>query len=184
MVPVGEDQLPHMELTRKLVRRFNEMYAPVLKEPQHKLSSCSRLMGLDGNAKMGKSLGNAIYLADSPEEVVRKVKSAVTDTSRIKASDPGHPEVCVVNKYHQTFTPGEYENICEMCRKGAIGCVACKKILAESLNNLLDPCREKRAYYEAHRDEVRDIIKTGTEKACRIGEETVEKVREAMFLKV
>jgi tryptophanyl-tRNA synthetase len=90
----------------------------------------------------------------------------------------------VVNKYHQTFTPGEYENICEMCRKGAIGCVACKKILAESLNNLLDPCREKRAYYEAHRDEVRDIIKTGTEKACRIGEETVEKVREAMFLKV
>ena len=128
--------------------------------------------------------GDICLLHTLPEEVVRKVKSAVTDTSRIKATDPGHPEVCVVNKYHQTFTPGEYDNICEMCRKGAIGCVACKKILAESLNTLLDPFREKRAYYEAHRDEVRDIIKTGTEKACRIGEETVDKVKEAMFLKV
>lgn len=184
MVPVGEDQLPHMELTRKLVRRFNDMYAPILKEPQHMLSSCSRLMGLDGNAKMGKSLGNAIYLADSAEEVARKVKTAVTDASRIKASDPGHPEVCVVNKYHQTFTPGEYENICEMCRKGAIGCVACKKLLTESLNTLLDPFREKRAYYEAHKDEVRDIISTGTAKACEIGEETMKKVRDAMFLTV
>lgn len=184
MVPVGEDQLPHMELTRKIVRRFNEMYAPVLTEPQHMLSSCSRLMGLDGNAKMGKSLGNAIYLADSPEEVAKKVKTAVTDTSRIKASDPGHPEVCVVNKYHQTFTPNEYDNICEMCRKGAIGCVACKKMLTESLNTLLDPFREKRAYYEAHMDEVKDIIQTGTAKACKIGEETVRKVNDAMFLTV
>lgn len=82
-----------MEVTRKLVRRFNEMYAPVLKEPKHMLSSCSRLMGLDGNAKMGKSLGNAIYLADSADEVARKVKTAVTDPSRIKATDPGHPEI-------------------------------------------------------------------------------------------
>lgn len=184
MVPVGEDQLPHMELTRKIVRRFNEMYAPVLTEPQHMLSSCSRLMGLDGNAKMGKSLGNAIYLADSADEVAKKVKTAVTDASRIKASDPGHPEVCVVNKYHSTFSPTEYDNICEMCRNGAIGCVACKKILTQSLNDLLDPFREKRAYYEAHMDEVKDIIKTGTEKACRIGEETVRKVNDAMFLTV
>ncbi len=184
LVPVGEDQLPHMELTRKLVRRFNEMYAPVLKEPQHILSSCSRLMGLDGNAKMGKSLGNAIYLSDSAEEVTRKVKTAVTDPARIKASDPGHPEVCVVNKYHQTFTANEYDDICDMCRKGAIGCVACKKKLTESLNNLLDPFRERRAYYEAHRDEVRDIINTGTAKACEIGNETVRKVKDAMFLTV
>ena len=173
-----------MELTRKLVRRFNEMYAPVLKEPQHMLSSCSRLMGLDGNAKMGKSLGNAIYLADSADEVARKVKTAVTDPARIKASDPGHPEVCVVNKYHQTFTPDEYDNICEMCRQGTIGCVACKKMLTASLNTLLDPFREKRAYYEAHRDEVHDIITTGTAKACEIGNETVKKVKDAMFLTV
>ena len=119
-------------------------------------------LGLDGNAKMGKSLGNAIYLSDPSEEVTRKVKTAVTDPSRIKASDPGHPEVCVVDKYHQTFTPGDYENICDMCRKGAIGCVACKKMLAESLNSLLDPFRQRRAYYEAHRDDVKDIIATGT----------------------
>lgn len=184
LVPVGEDQLPHMELTRKLVRRFNEMYAPVLKEPQYMLSTCSRLMGLDGNAKMGKSLGNAIYLSDSADEVKRKAMTAVTDPARIKASDPGHPEVCVVNKYHQIFTRNEYENICDMCRKGTIGCVACKKNLAASLNNLLDPFREKRAYYETHRDEVHDIITAGTAKACEIGNETLRKVKDAMYLTV
>lgn len=90
----------------------------------------------------------------------------------------------MVNKYHQTFTPGEYDNICDMCRKGTIGCVACKKMLTASLNNLLDPFREKRAYYEAHRDEVHDIIKTGTAKACEIGNETVQRVKDAMFLTV
>ena len=101
-----------MELTRKLVRRFNDMYAPVLKEPQHMLSNCSRLMGLDGNAKMGKSLGNAIYLSDTAEEVAKKVKGAVTDPNRIKATDPGNPDICVVNKYHHIFTEKEYDNIC------------------------------------------------------------------------
>ena len=182
LVPVGEDQLPHMELTRKLVRRFNDMYAPVLKEPQHMLSNCSRLMGLDGNAKMGKSLGNAIYLSDTAEEVAKKVKGAVTDPNRIKATDPGNPDICVVNKYHHIFTEKEYDNICDMCKKGAIGCVACKKLLTESLNNLLDPFRERRAYYESHRDEVKDIINTGTERACVIGNETVRKVKDAMHL--
>lgn len=182
LVPVGEDQLPHMELTRKLVRRFNDMYAPVLKEPQHMLSACSRLMGLDGNAKMGKSLGNAIYLSDPADEVLRKVKNAVTDPARIKATDLGHPEICVVNKYHKIFTPNEYDNICEMCRQGTIGCVPCKKNLAKSINLLLDPFREKRAYYEAHRSEVKDIIETGTAKACAIGNETVKRVKDAMHL--
>lgn len=182
LVPVGEDQLPHMELTRKLVRRFNDMYAPVLKEPQHMLSACSRLMGLDGNAKMGKSLGNAIYLSDPADEVLHKVKNAVTDPARIKATDPGHPEICVVNQYHKIFTPNEYDNICEMCRQGTIGCVPCKKNLAKSINTLLDPFREKRAYYEAHRNEVKEIIETGTAKACAIGNETVRNVKDAMHL--
>lgn len=182
LVPVGEDQKPHMEMTRKIVRRFNELYGETLVEPDMMLSDCPRLMGLDGNAKMGKSLGNAIYLSDPAEEVRKKVMSAVTDASRIKKDDPGHPDICVVSKYHKVFNAGEYENICESCKKGAIGCVACKKALAASLNDLLEPFREKRAYYEAHRDEVRDIILTGSEKANKIGDETVKEVKEAMHI--
>ncbi len=184
VVPVGDDQLPHMELTRKLVRRFNDMYAPVLIEPEVMLSSCSRLMGLDGNAKMGKSLGNAIYLSDSAEDVAAKVKTALTDPARISVKDKGTPEVCVVSKYHSVFNATEYDNICEMCRNAQIGCVACKKNLAEKLNALLEPFREKRAYYETHQDQVRQIIEAGTAKANLIGNETVRKVKEAMHLKL
>lgn len=187
LVPVGEDQLPHMEVTRKLVRRFNEMYCPdepILVEPKAMLSSCSRLMGLDGNAKMGKSLGNAIYLSDTAETVLAKVKTAVTDPSRISLKDPGHPEVCTVNKYHQIFNPTEHENICEMCKNASIGCVACKKNLAKTLNDLLDPFRERRSYYEAHRDEVKEIIENGTALANQIGNETCRKVKDAMHLKL
>lgn len=184
VVPVGDDQLPHMELTRKLVRRFNDMYSPVLTEPEVMLSPCSRLMGLDGNAKMGKSLGNAIYLSDSADEVTRKVKTALTDPARISVKDKGNPEICVVNKYHQVFNEAEHANICEMCKNAQIGCVACKKLLTEKLNNMLEPFREKRAYYEAHRNEVRDIIETGTAKANIVGNETVRKVKDAMHLKL
>ena len=186
-VPVGEDQLPHMEVTRKLVRRFNEMYCPdepILVEPKAMLSSCSRLMGLDGNAKMGKSLGNAIYLSDTAETVLAKVKTAVTDPSRISLKDPGHPEVCTVNKYHQIFNPTEHENICEMCKNASIGCVACKKNLAKTLNDLLDPFRERRSYYEAHHDKVKEIIENGTALANQIGNETCRKVKDAMHLKL
>ena len=131
---------------------------------------------------VSKSLGNAVYLSDSADAVKTKVMSAVTDPSRIKKDDPGHPDICVVSKYHKIFNHGEYENICESCKKGAIGCVACKKALAGALNDLLEPFREKRAYYEAHRDEVRDIILTGSEKANRIGNETVKEVKEAMHI--
>jgi len=184
VVPVGEDQLPHMELTRKLVRRFNEMYSEVFVEPETMLSTCSRLMGLDGNAKMGKSLGNAIYLADPKEEVERKVKAAVTDPNRISVKDKGNPDICVVSKYHQIFTSGEHENICSMCKNAQIGCVACKKQLAQSLNDLLDPFREKRAYYEAHLDQVKEIIESGTEYANKIANETAYRAREAMHLNV
>lgn len=182
LVPVGEDQAPHMELTRKIVRRFNELYGAKLPEPEMMLSNCSRLMGLDGNAKMGKSLGNAIYLSDDAETVAAKVKKAVTDTSRISVKDPGHPDICVVSKYHGIFNKEEYDNICEMCTGAKIGCVACKKLLAEKLNNLLDPFREKRAYYEAHLPEVREIIQAGSDRANRIGNETMREVKEAMHI--
>lgn len=184
LVPVGDDQLPHMELTRKIVRRFNDLYGETLHEPQAKLSACSRLMGLDGNAKMGKSLGNAIYLSDDAQTVLNKVKTAVTDTNRISVKDPGNPEVCAVNKYHQVFNGEEHGNICDMCRNAGIGCVACKKQLAEKLNAMLEPFREKRAYYENHKSEVRDIIMSGSEKANRIGDETVNRVKQAMCVSI
>lgn len=184
LVPVGEDQLPHMELTRKIVRRFNDLYGETLVEPQAKLSTCSRLMGLDGNAKMGKSLGNAIYLSDDAKTVLDKVKLAVTDKNRISLKDPGNPDICMVQKYHKIFNIAEHENICSMCRSASVGCVACKKNLAEKINTLLDPFREKRAYYEAHRSEVKEIIMAGSEKANKIGEETVAKVKKAMCVSI
>ena len=180
LVPVGEDQAPHLELSRKIVRRFNDLYSPVLVEPQIMLSDCPRLVGLDGNAKMGKSLGNAIYLSDDRETVHKKVMNALTDKSRLQKTDPGHPEVCTVSAYHKAFNAGEYENVCEMCRKGAIGCVACKKNLSNVLNDMMDPFREKRAYYEEHLDEVKEIIHSGSRKAADIGNETVREVKEAM----
>ena len=183
LVPVGEDQLPHMEVARKLVRRFNDQYrTSILVEPYAKLSETPRLPGLDGNAKMGKSLGNAIYLSDDADTVAKKVRSAVTDTNRISVKIPGNPDVCMVSKYHKVFNADEHENICSMCKNAEIGCVACKKLLTEKLNNLMDPFREKRAYYEAHIDEVQDIINTGSRKANEIGNETVGQMREAMSI--
>ena len=183
LVPVGEDQLPHMEVARKIVRRFNDLYhCDVLVEPQAMLSSHSRLMGLDGNAKMGKSLGNDIYLSDDDDTGNQKVRSALTDKNRITAKDPGNPDVCVVSKYHEIFNGEEYGNICEMCREGSIGCVACKKKLSAALNALLDPFRERRAYYVAHKDEVKELIHAGSAKANAIGNETVKEVKEAMSI--
>lgn len=184
LVPVGEDQLPHMELTRKIVRRFNDLYGEILVEPKAKLSSCSRLVGLDGNAKMGKSLGNAIYLSDDIKTVSDKVRAAVTDPNRITLKDKGNPDICVVSTYHKIFNEGEYENICDMCRNANIGCVACKKLLAEKINTTLDPFRERRAYYEDHRSEVKEIIMAGSEKANKIGDETVQKVKKAMCVSI
>ncbi len=184
LVPVGEDQLPHMEMTRKIVRRFNDLYGETLHEPKAKLSSCSRLVGLDGNAKMGKSLGNAIYLSDDAKTVSEKVRSAVTDPNRITLKDLGNPDICVVQAYHKVFNPSEHEDICNRCRTANIGCVACKKRLAEKLNELLDPFRERRAYYEAHKSEVKEIIMAGSEKANKIGEETVAKVKKAMCVSI
>lgn len=184
LVPVGEDQLPHIELSRKIVRKFNDLYGTNIIEPQAKLSAVSRLSGLDGNAKMGKSLNNAIYLSDTSQEVAQKVRMAVTDPARVTRDIPGNPDICNVAKYHKIFTADQYDTICSMCRTAQIGCVACKKILTDSLNTLLDPMREKRAYYEAHRDEVRDIIVSGSRKAGAIGDAQVSVMREAMHIAV
>jgi tryptophanyl-tRNA synthetase len=182
LVPVGEDQIPHIELSRKIVRKFNDMYGTHITEPEARLSAVSRLSGLDGNAKMGKSLGNAIYLSDTPAEIDQKVRMAVTDPARITKSIPGNPDICNVAKYHKIFTPDQYDNICSMCRTAQIGCVACKKILTTSLNTLLDPMRERCSYYEGHRDEVRQIILEGSARASQIGDQQVASMREAMHI--
>ena len=187
LVPVGEDQLPHIEQGRKIVRRFNDLYGEekvIIKEPQALISDTPRLIGLDGNSKMGKSLGNAIYLSDTVEDVNKKVKSAVTDKNRIRVKDKGNPDICTVSKYHKAFNQDEYENICEMCRNANIGCVACKNLLSKKLNLLLDPFREKHAYYEENMNEVRDIILDGSKKANMIGNETVETVKKAMSINI
>ena len=180
LVPVGDDQLPHMEQARKIVRRFNDLYGETIKIPKELLSKTPRLAGLDGNSKMGKSLGNAIYLSDDENTVTDKVKSALTDTHRIAISDKGNPDVCMVSQYHKSFNAEEYDNICDMCRAADIGCVACKKVLYTKLNEILAPIRARRTYYENRKDTVREMIITGTMKANEIGAETMQKVKHAM----
>lgn len=180
LVPVGEDQLPHIEMTRKIVRKFNSLYAPVLVEPEARVSEVSRLPGLDGGAKMSKSLGNAIYLSDPPEVVKQKVARAVTDPARIHPTDKGHPEVCTVFAWHRAFNRAESDDIGERCRAGTIGCVPCKARLVAVLNEFLEPIRARRADYEQDPDLVRDILSAGTARARHEGDRTMALVRAAM----
>ena len=183
LVPAGEDQEPLIEQCREIVRKFNSIYGEVLVEPKIVLSEGKRIKGLDGNEKMGKSLGNAIYLSDSEEEIRKKVMSAVTDPNRIKKDDLGNPDICMVAYYHNLFTDkDEYKTVCEECRAGKRGCVACKKQLAKNINNTLEPIREKRKYYEERPELVDEILIKGTEKARETAKETMKKVKKAMKL--
>ena len=183
LVPVGEDQLPLIEQAREIVRKFNSIYGEVLVEPEAVLSSGKRIKGLDGNEKMGKSLGNAIYLSDSEDEITKKVMSAVTDPNRIKKDDLGNPDICMVYYYHKLFSSEEeIKKVCEECKGGKRGCVACKKQLAKNIIEELKPIREKRAYYEAHPEEVDKILMEGTTKAQKVAKETMKKVKKAMKL--
>ena len=183
-VPVGEDQAPLIEQCKEIVRKFNSIYGEgILKEPEIVLSEGKRIKGLDGNEKMGKSLGNAIYLSDSEEEITRKVMSAVTDPNRIKKDDLGNPDICMVAYYHNLFSSKEAcSKACSECKAGQRGCVACKKELAANIIEFLRPMREKRAYYEAHPEEVDRILKEGTERARATAKETMKKVKKAMKL--
>ena len=182
IIPVGEDQLPLIEQAREIVRKFNSIYGETLYEPQALLSKEKRIKGLDGNEKMGKSLGNAIYLSDPEEEINKKVMQAVTDPGRIKKDDPGNPDICMVAYYHNLFSKDEVKNICEECRKGKRGCVACKKQLIKNINKELEPIREKRRYFEERPNEVNDILMAGTNHAQKVAKETMQKVKQAMKL--
>jgi tryptophanyl-tRNA synthetase len=193
-VPVGEDQVPHVELTREIARRFNFVYCrdrePVFAEPEAQLTQFPRLRGLDG-ARMSKTMGNTILLADSPEEIATKVRSAYTDPKKIRANDPGRPEPdpsdghggCVVWEYHRKFNSGEAEEIARKCRAGQLACVPDKQHLARVLAESLAPIRERRERYVRDPERVRDIIADGTRRARAVAVATMEEVRSAMGLK-
>ena len=133
VVPVGEDQVPHIEITREIARRFNNQYGTVFPEPEPRLTKFARLPGLDGNQKMSKSTGNTILLSDSPDEIRKKLKTAVTDPAKVRKGDPGHPDICLVFTYHQKFNAAEVPEIRRDCESGALGCVDCKNNCAEKI---------------------------------------------------
>jgi tryptophanyl-tRNA synthetase len=180
-VPVGEDQLPHLELAREICRRFNNFYGPVLKEPQAILTQAPKVPGLDGR-KMSKSYGNAICLSDSPEEIKAKVQTMYTDPAKIRVNDKGHPEGCVVYAHHQLYTPEQAE-IEQRCKAGKIGCVACKARLTETMTAGLEPLRAAHARWAAKKDQVDDIVQAGSQKAAAVAESTLGEVYRAMKIK-
>ncbi len=180
LVPVGEDQLPLIEQCREIVRKFNNIYGETLVEPVAKLSDNKRLKGLDGNEKMGKSLGNALFLGDSEEEVNKKIMAALTDTNKIRKDDPANPEVCMVYYYHKLVNKDNLETVCQECKAGKRGCVACKKELIKHMNEFLKPIREKRKYYEEHPELVDEILINGSKKAREIAKETMKDVKKAI----
>jgi tryptophanyl-tRNA synthetase len=181
-VPVGEDQVPHVEISREIARRFNNQYGQVFNEPEPLLTKFSRLAGLDGNAKMSKSLGNSILLSDSPDEVKGKLKRAVTDTQKVRKGDPGRPEVCSIFSYQQKFNEQEIADIDSGCRSGALGCFDCKMNCAAKISSFLEPILEKRNYYESHLDEVTDILRDGELRGRQTAESTMNDVRTKMKL--
>ncbi len=179
-VPVGEDQVPHVEISRDIARVFNRQYGEVFPEPQAKLTSFARLPGLDMQAKMSKSIGNVIELADEPDAVLKRVKTAFTDPTRIRKDDPGHPDGCAVFQYHRRFNGEQEEVIRTECEGGERGCVACKAECAERISLFLAPLQEKRRYYEEHPDEVMDILVDGEKRAREKARETMDEVHAAM----
>jgi tryptophanyl-tRNA synthetase len=179
-VPVGVDQVPHVEITREIARRFNYLYGDIFPEPEAMLTQTPKILGAD-RRKMSKSYNNAIYLSDTPEQISTKVAQMITDPQRARRSDPGRPEVCNVFTFHTIYTdPEMVKEIDQKCRTAAIGCVECKKIMATSLISALEPIREKRRYYEARPDEVDDIIVEGSNRARNLARQTMEEVRKAV----
>lgn len=179
-VPVGVDQVPHVEITREIARRFNYFYGDVFPEPESILTQTPKILGTD-RRKMSKSYNNAIFLSDSPEEIGAKVAKMLTDPQRARKSDPGNPDVCNVYEFHKLYSDKQtVERINQECRTAEIGCVECKEIMARNLINALEPMREKRAYYETRPQLVDDIIEDGCEKARKVARKTMAEVRAAI----
>jgi len=181
LVPVGEDQAPHVEITRELARKFNLQYGEVFPIPDIKMTQFSRLPGLDGN-KMSKSVGNTILLSDSSEDVRAKLKKAVTDPQKIRRGDPGRPEVCLVYTYQQKFNLENSAEISATCKTGALGCVDCKMKCANAIAAKIGPYTEKRNYFHSHQSEVMDILIDGEKRARAVAGETMNAVHKVMSL--
>lgn len=181
IVPVGEDQVPHLELTRDVARRFNAAFGEVFAEPAEVLSSGARVVGLDGNNKMSKSLDNCIYLDDTNEDIRKKLATAVTDPARKRRDDPGDPKVCNIMRLHEVFsTPEECERCGEGCRTAGIGCVDCKKILVGHVTEMIGPIRDRKAGLLTRPDDIADVLRGGAGRARAIAKATMDEVRKAI----
>ena len=182
LVPVGDDQLPHIELTREIARKFNRTYGDIFPEPDAIVGRVPRLVGTDGKAKMSKSIGNAIYLGESEESVTKRVRAMYTDPTRLRATDPGHVEGNPVFMYHDAFNPdkAEVQDLKDRYVVGKVGDVEVKQKLAKALNTFLEPIREKRRFYEQHLDDVKGALLDGTRRAKKVAEGTMLEVRQAM----
>ncbi|KAF0158840.1 MAG: tryptophanyl-tRNA synthetase [Syntrophaceae bacterium] len=179
-VPVGVDQLPHVELTREIARRFNFLYKEVFPVPEPLLTRVPKLLGIDGR-KMSKSYDNSIYLTDRGKELHQKVASMFTDPQRMRKKDPGNPDICNVFTFHGLYTPREtVAEINKACRVAGIGCIDCKKMLAARIEEALAPVHERMDYYLSHLQEIQDMITDGNIRATKIARETMEEVREAV----
>jgi tryptophanyl-tRNA synthetase len=179
-VPVGVDQVPHVEITREIARRFNFLYGEVFPEPESLLTETPKILGFD-RRKMSKSYKNAIYLSDSHDDVSSKVSKMVTDPQRAKRSDPGNPDVCNVFEFHKQYSDSAtVSQINTECRAADIGCVECKKMMAKELNIALEPIREKRDYYESNPELVNEVIQNGDTKARQVAQKTMAEVRSAI----
>ena len=182
VVPVGEDQLPHLELTRQIARKFNRLYKQeVFPDPKALLTKADRLLGLDGR-KMSKSYNNTIAISEEPESIRKKVMNMFTDPTRIKFTDPGHPDKCNVHSYYEVFAPERKKEVDEACRKAKVGCTDCKRELAEIIIKYLAPIQEKRRELAKNKSAVSDILNEGEKKAKQVAEKTMAEVRSILKL--
>ena len=178
-VPVGEDQIPHVEITREIARRFNSVVGEVFPEPKARLTQVPRLLGLD-RRKMSKSYGNAVNLADEPEEIAKKIMSMITDPERPRRTDPGRPDFCNAHSYYAAFLPDEADAVAEGCRSASLGCVDCKRRLSEGLCGILEPIRARRNELLADAEQLDDIVETGNKAASKRAKQTMAETREAL----
>ena len=180
-VPVGEDQLPHLELAREIVRRFNRHFGDVFPEPEAELTNAPMVLGFD-NRKMSKSYGNAVDMAATPEETAKAVRGAITDPQRVRRNDPGRPEVCNIYSLHGVFGPQRQPEIYNQCTTAGIGCVDCKSQLAESINDTLAPIRARRKELATHPEQVDEVLADGASRARVIAQEVLAEVKDAVGL--
>jgi tryptophanyl-tRNA synthetase len=182
VVPVGEDQLAHLELAREIVRRFNYLYGDTFPEPQAKLTHVPLILGLDGAQKMSKSLNKEVELASTPEETTKRIMTAYTDPARKFRSDPGHPEKCNIYSLHRAFHCARLEEIESECRAAAIGCVDCKKLLAQEINEALAPLRERRNELASRPGYVKEVLEDGANRVRGIAQDVIREAKQNMGL--